>query len=295
VPHETIDGLLADAQNAGLARLDAQVLLAHVLTRPRTWLRAHGDAGVAAEQRQQYRAACQQRRCGVPVGYLTGKREFYGLTLGITPDVLDPRPDTEVLVDWALHCLRERAGGADVPVVADLGTGSGAVALAIKHQWPGARVLATDISAAALAVALSNGRALGLAVEWRAGDWLEALADERVDLLVSNPPYIAEGDPHLAALEHEPRLALVAGAQGLDALQHVIHGAAAHLQPGAWLLLEHGAGQADAVARLLRGAGFATVEHRRDLAGHVRCTGGRWPAPHRASVSMGLGATRLGQ
>ncbi len=273
----TVDALLAHARDLGVERLDAQVLLAHGLGQSRTWLRAHGEhrADIAAVQR--FVSDCEHRLAGSPVAYLTGEREFYGLHLRITADVLDPRPDTEVLVDWALACLQGPLSSVAQPRVADLGTGSGAVALAICQHAPHAHVLAVDNSPAALAVAVGNGQALGLAVEWRLGEWLQPLNDKRGHLLVSNPPYICETDPHLAALRAEPRAALVAGADGLDALRHIVQAATGWLLPGGWLLLEHGYEQAEAVAGLLTCAGFMGIAHRHDLAGHLRCTGGCWP------------------
>jgi len=277
VEHTSVEGLLARARAEGLPRLDAQVLLAHALGCARTWLHTHPEASVPPSARASFALNCRRRLDGVPVAYLTGLREFHGLSLVVTPDVLDPRPDTEVLVDWALQMLHGPLADRVRPIVADLGTGSGAVALAIGQACPRARLIATDVSPAALAVARRNGQRLGLQVDWRQGDWLAALRGERVDLLVGNPPYVAEGDPHLAALRHEPQLALVSGSQGLDALLHIAATAPRHLQPGGWLLLEHGADQADAVARALHAAGFGEVAHRHDLAGHRRCTGGRQP------------------
>lgn len=272
--HETsIAGLLEQAQSGGLQRLDAQVLLAHLLARPRSWLHAHPEAELTPELRQRFETACRRRLDGVPVAYLTGQREFHGLRLAITPAVLDPRPDTEILVEWALDILRGPLAATAHPVVVDLGTGSGAVALAIHHACGRSRVIAIDQSGSALALARRNGRELGLSIDWRQGDWLAPLSGERVDLLVGNPPYVAEDDPHLSTLRHEPREALVSGPQGLDALRHIVAAAPAHLRPGGWLLLEHGADQAAAVADCLRDAGLDAVAHRRDLAGHLRCTG----------------------
>lgn len=273
----TIGELLDRARQRGLSRLDAQVLLAHAAGRSRTWLAAHGDEPGGPRLCEAFEQACSRRLEGVPVAYLVGRREFYGLVLTITPDVLDPRPDTEVLVDWALECLAGPLAPAARPVVADLGTGSGAIALAISHHCPRAHVIGTDRCDAALAVAAGNGRQLGLSVDWLPGDWLGALPGTPVDLLVSNPPYLAGDDPHLPALRHEPRRALVASEQGLADLRRIATAAPAHLRPGGWLLLEHGADQADSVAALLRDAGFAAVAHRHDLAGHRRCTGGRLP------------------
>ena len=226
---------LAAARAAGLERLDAQALLGHLLGRPRGWLIAHDDAPLAPDEAERYAALVRRRAAGEPVAYLVGAKEFRGLELCVGPATLVPRPDTELLVDWALEWLRR--DGAAAPEVLDLGTGSGAIALAVKHACPRARVTAVDVSAEALAVARANAARLGLEVEWRPGDWWSALAGRRFDLVLSNPPYVAEDDPHLEALAHEPRLALVSGPQGLDALGRIVAGAPRHLRPGGGLLL----------------------------------------------------------
>ncbi|TSE26854.1 Release factor glutamine methyltransferase [Tepidimonas sediminis] len=283
----TLDEALRAAQARGLPRLEAQWLLLHALGRglqERAWLLAHGEEPLPAPAAARYAALCAQRRDGVPLAYLVGERGFHGLTLQVDARVLDPRPDTETLVDWALELLPQ-GQAADV---LDLGTGSGAIALALQARRPAARVWALDASPAALAVAAANGRRLALPVRWLHGHWWDGWrpwGDEsaasappaRFDLVVSNPPYLAENDPHLPALRHEPRQALVAGADGLDALRAIIAGAPARLRPGGWLLLEHGWDQAAAVAALLRAHGFGAPAHRRDLGGHVRCTGAAWP------------------
>ena len=271
----TLADALRQARAQGVDKLDAQLLLSHLLERPRTWLLAHDDTVLDAAQLDRWQTLVAQRADAVPLAYLTGWHEFHGLPLQVSPAVLDPRPDTETLVDWALDTLRATDVGA--PRVADLGTGSGAVALALRHSWPAAAVTAVDLSADALAVAYANGQRLGLAVDWRQGDWFGALQPgERFDLIASNPPYIAEGDAHLPALRHEPALALTSGADGLDAIRHLVAHAPDHLRPGGWLLLEHGHDQGEAVAALLRQRGFSAVQPRHDLAGHVRCTGGQW-------------------
>lgn len=262
---------LAAARTAGLARLDAQRLLSHHLGRPREWLIAHDDEALAADAAAAFAADVQRRAAGVPLAYLTGEREFHGLRLAVTPAVLVPRPETEGLVDWALACA---APGA---TVVDLGTGSGAIALALRHARPDLRVSATDASAAALAVARANAAQLALPVEFVEGDWWAPLAGRRFDVAVSNPPYIAGDDAHLAALAHEPRGALTPEGDGLAALRALVGGAPAHLVPGGWLLLEHGFDQAPAVQALLHAAGFDAVRTQADLAGLPRCTGGRWP------------------
>ena len=198
----------------------------------------------------------------------------YSGELRVTPDTLIPRPDTEALVDWALERLAALPGE---PTVVDLGTGSGAIALAIASQRPLAEVTAVDVSPAALAVAQGNAQALGLGrVRFAAGSWLTPLAGQRFDLVVSNPPYIAEGDPHLPALRFEPITALTAGPDGLADLRQIIANAGGHIHGNGHLLLEHGFDQADAVARLLRDAGFNDVSTHFDFGGQARCTGGRW-------------------
>jgi len=257
----------------GLERLDAQLLLLHALGRPqndRAWLVAHDNDTLASDAEMRYINLTRRRAAGTPLAYLTGRREFYGLTLQVDARVLDPRPDTETLVDWALEHL-----GAQGSVV-DLGTGSGAIALALKSQRPGARVEAVDTSTEALAVAQANAQRLALDVAFHAANWLEGLQGT-FDLIVSNPPYITEDDPHLEKLGHEPLLALTSGPDGLDAIRTIVAQAPAHLQPGGWLLLEHGWQQAEAVRALLTQAGFAQVQSRRDLAGIERCSGGQWP------------------
>ena len=274
-----IDELLAEARALGLARFDAQALASHGLQRPRAWLLAHGDEAVDAPTALRLRALVQRRADGEPVAYLTGWRGFHGLELRVTPAVLDPRPDTETLVDWALDILAGELAALAVPQVADLGTGSGAIALAVAQGCPRAVLRAVDASATALAVAQDNGQRLGLPVQWLHGSWWQPLGPPRVQLALSNPPYLAADDPHLPALRHEPQAALVpASGEALADLRLIVAGAGAHLVAGGWLLLEHGYEQADAVAALLREAGFEAVSHRHDLAGHRRCTGGRWPA-----------------
>jgi release factor glutamine methyltransferase len=214
-----------------------------------------------------------RRAAGEPVAYLLGHKEFHGLNLAVNPATLVPRPDTETLVEWALDCLKGHRNAR----VLDLGTGSGCIALALKAARPDCELTAVDRSLEALAVARANGERLGLAVEWLQGSWLAPLVGRQFDLIVSNPPYIASADPHLDALRHEPLSALASGADGLDDLRALCAAAPQHLSPGAWLLFEHGFDQADAVAGLLRQAGLEAVDHRLDLAGHRRCSGGRRP------------------
>ena len=257
------------ARRSGVERLDAQRMLGHLLGRSRAWLLAHDDAELSAEQGLLLAEQVRQRAAGVPLAYVLGEAEFCGLALHVTPDVLVPRPETELLVDWALQC----AVGAPAPTAVDLGTGSGAVALALKQRCPAVAVTATDASTAALALARRNGARHALSIDWLHGDWWAPLAGRHFGLAVSNPPYVAGHDPHLAALSHEPRLALTPGADGLAALRRVVAGAAAHLLPGAWLLLEHGHDQALAVQGLLVAHGFKPAQTRCDLAGLPRCTG----------------------
>ncbi|NKF23629.1 peptide chain release factor N(5)-glutamine methyltransferase [Solimonas marina] len=272
----TLRAALRDAQTAiaassDSARLDAEWLLAHVLGCSRTQLMMRGDDALAAADVQRYAALVARRRDGEPVAYLLGNQGFWSLELQVTPDVLVPRPETELLVEWALECLP-----ADVAAqVVDLGTGSGAIALALARERPTATVTATDVSAAALAIASGNAERLGLAVEFREGAWWQACADQCFDLVVSNPPYIAAGDEHLPALRHEPLLALSDGADGLQALRDIIAGAPARLRAGGRLLLEHGYDQGAAVRALLSAAGFTEVSTRRDLEGRERASGGR--------------------
>lgn len=276
----TVASLLADARAAGVDRLDAQLLLAHHLGRSRTWLLAHDEAAVDSALAAGLRDALARRAAGEPLAYLTGEKAFHGLRLQVSPAVLVPRPDTETLVDWALDLLGGALADRPAPAVLDLGTGSGAIALAVKQACPRAQLHAVDCSAAALAVARSNGERLGLAVQWWLGDWWAALppGTTAFDLVLSNPPYVAAGDPHLAALVHEPALALTPpGGGGLASIEALLAGAPGHLAPGAWLLLEHGHDQPDAVRTRLAAAGFADLAHRVDLGGHRRCTGGRWP------------------
>ena len=271
----TLQQALSTALSQGLARIDAQILLLHVLGRAghdRAWLITHDTDTLPLATAAQFEALCQRRLAGVPVAYLTGRKAFYGLELQVDERVLDPRPDTETLVDWALEVLAHQPA----PRVVDLGTGSGAIALALQQQRPDAQVLAVDASTDALIVAQANATHLGLPVHFHHGHWLQGLAGG-FDAIVSNPPYIAAADPHLAALTHEPLAALASGADGLDDLRSIIAQAPAHLAPGGWLLLEHGHDQADTVGALLHAAGLEQVQNRKDLAGIVRCSGGQKP------------------
>ena len=274
----TVDAALAAARTRGLDRLDAQLLLGHVLGRDRSWLLAHGDAVLADAPARRFADFVDRRAAGEPVAYLFGEKEFHGLVLQVSPAVLVPRPDTETLVDWALALLAGELSDRPAPEVVDLGTGSGAIALAVKHAAPASRVTAVDTSAGALAVATGNGQRLGLPVEWLQSNWWSILTGRSFDLVLSNPPYIAGDDHHLPALRHEPTLALTPGGDGLDSLRQIVAQASAHLRDGGWLLLEHGHDQAQAVQALLHQARFQAVATRHDLAGLPRCTGGRWNA-----------------
>jgi release factor glutamine methyltransferase len=260
---------LAHARAAGVDRLDAQWLLAHLLQHDRSWLLAHDDARLDDSIAAAFGAGIARRAAGEPLAYVIGRAVFRGLELEVSPAVLIPRPETEVLVEWALeHCT------AGLEVI-DLGTGSGAVALAIARGASAVQVTATDLSDSALEVAQRNAQRLRLPLRFAQGSWWGAVPGRRFGLAVSNPPYVAAADPHLEALRHEPALALTPGDDGLRALRELIAGAAAHLLPGAWLLLEHGHDQAGAISALLEAADFRAVQTRCDLAGLARCTGGR--------------------
>jgi release factor glutamine methyltransferase len=266
---------IAAACSLGLDRLDAQLLLLHVLGKPsgeRAWLIAHDRDPLPPEASERFRLLSQRRASGEPLAYIVGQQEFFSLPLTVDSRVLIPRPDTETLVSWALDVMP--SGSAKV---LDLGTGSGAIALAIKHAHPAADVSAIDASADAVAVARSNAAALGLAVSIEISRWFEQV-NGLFDVIVSNPPYVRNGDPHLTALGHEPIQALTAGSDGLSDLRQIIAAAPAHLKAGGWLLLEHGYDQAEAVRLLLREQGFENVASRDDLAGIQRCSGGRFAA-----------------
>jgi len=273
----TLAQAMAAARARGLARLDAQLLLLHALDHAphdRAWLISHDGDVLPEDAAGRFDALVQRRVAGEPLAYLTGFKEFFGLQLQVDARVLDPRPDTETLVEWALEVL-DTLDAAPLEVL-DLGTGSGAIALALQHARPALHVTAVDASADALAVAQANARRLSLPVTFVEGAWLENASDH-YHVIVSNPPYVAAGDPHLAALMHEPLQALASGPDGLDDLRQIVAQAPAHLVSGGWLLLEHGWDQAAAVRTLLAQAGFNAVQSRPDLAGIERCSGGKWP------------------
>ena len=269
--------LLASATQRLGERVEAELLLLHVVQRQRSWLFAHADDELDAETQAAFEALLERRAAGEPVAYITGRRGFWSLDLEVTPATLIPRPETELLVELALERL---APGTDSRV-ADLGTGSGAIALAIASERPQAKVLASDASEAALAVAKRNAQRHGLGhVEFVRGDWLAPLAGRRFNLIASNPPYIEAADPHLARgdLRFEPASALASGIDGLDDIRRIINDARDHLEPGGWLLLEHGWNQGEALRSLLETAGYTAVFTAQDLESRDRVSGGRQPA-----------------
>jgi release factor glutamine methyltransferase len=264
--------LLASGASGRAPALDAELLLAYVLGVSRAHLSAHPERPLEPDGAAHFMRLLRRRAGGEPVAYLTGKREFWSLELTVTDAVLIPRPESELLVERALALLSTGAAS-----LADLGTGSGALALALARERPEWQLVATDVSAAALELARGNAGTLGLRnVEFRLGDWFQALpASQRFDLLLSNPPYVAADDPALEALRHEPRVALTPGGDGFAALRHLAGGAAAHLRSGGWLLLEHGATQGAQVRAELVLNGFRHVRSHPDLAGHERVTEGQ--------------------
>ena len=264
---------LMQGQVLGLPRLEAQILFLHAAGRSlhdRAWLLAHDTDAVLPEQLEAFEALAQRRLQHEPVAYIVGQKEFFGLTLAIDKRVLDPRADTELLVEWALACGQ----GLERPRYLDLGTGRGAVALALKSRLPNAEVLAVDTSAEALSLAAHNAQKLTLEVSFLQSNWLSQVQGQ-FNVLVSNPPYIEDHDPHLAQLTHEPLQALTSGPDGLQDIRSIVQNSANHLEMGGWLLLEHGWQQAAAVRRLLQQAGFKQVQSKLDLAGIERCSGGQ--------------------
>jgi release factor glutamine methyltransferase len=271
-----VRGVLAAATQRLGERVDAEALLLHVLEKPRSWLIAHDTDVLDTKVIAAYEALIARRAAGEPVAYITGRRGFWSLELEVTPATLIPRPETELLVELALrHLPTDQA-----LQVADLGTGSGAIALAIAHERPQAQVSAVDVSAEALSVARGNAQRLGIDnVRFVQGSWMTPLSGESFAVIVSNPPYIEAGDPHLGQgdLRFEPASALASGADGLDAIRQIVAAAPAHLQPGGWLLMEHGWDQGPPVRALLIAAGYVDVETARDLEGRDRVSGGRYP------------------
>ena len=277
----TCQQALEMARTTGVDRLDAHLLLLHALSKTesdRAWLLAHDGDTLEQSVATTFRALTLRRAAGEPLAYIVGYKEFFGLTLTVDSRVLVPRPDTETLVEWSLEVLRLQTTPATLDI-ADLGTGSGAVALAIAHSLKAqarlAQIVAVDASRDALDVARANAKELALEVRFVQSHWLEAVSGN-FHLIASNPPYVAAGDPHLAALVHEPLEALAAGADGFDDIRQIVRQAPDSLHSGGWLLLEHGYDQADAVCQLLAREGFRQVQSRFDLAGIARCTGGQW-------------------
>lgn len=263
------------ARSSPSPRVDADYLLLHVLEKDRTWLRLHDDDMLGDAEAQELDALLRRREQGEPVAYLLGERGFWTLDLAVSPATLIPRADTELLVEIALEKLPVKQEQR----VLDLGTGSGAIALAVGRERPLARITAVDASAEALAVATANAKRHALSLRLLQSDWFSALGDERFDLILANPPYIAADDPHLGQgdVRYEPLSALVAGEGGLSDLRRIIEGAPSHLADGGWLAVEHGHEQGDAVRRLMKDNGFCDVETRRDIEGRERSTLGRHP------------------
>ncbi len=259
---------------AAIPDSEAQLLLAHTIDRSRTWLFAHSEAQLDTEQAEQFQLLLRRRHAGEPVAYILGYREFWSLNLQVSSAVLIPRPDTESLVSWALELVPKEQPCSLI----DIGTGSGAIALALAYERPHCDITATDISAEALAMARENSRRLALPISCCLSDCFDEVAGQQWSLIVSNPPYIAEADPHLTQgdLPREPITALVSGNDGLNVIRRLVASAPSHLLPGGHLLLEHGWEQGAAVRALLVAAGFSQVSTRRDLAGHERVTGGCW-------------------
>jgi len=259
-------------------RLDAEVLLGKLLGQPRSGLIARADEPVAAASEHAFADLIEARRGGAPVAYLTGSREFWSLPLTVTPAVLVPRPETELLVELALQLAGSTRAECSV---LDLGTGSGAIALALASERPRWRITGVDVSPPALEIARRNARDLGLShLDWRLGSWFEPVAGGRFDLILANPPYVADGDPALETLRAEPAIALAAGPTGLEALAAIAAAAASHLHERGWLLLEHGSTQAPDVVRLLERHGFSHIRSHLDFSGRPRVTLGTLHPPH---------------
>ena len=274
-PSPHVAGALRRLRDLGLDAVTAQRLLLKAMGQnlaARSWLISHDTQALTPAQWLTAQALAARVDGGEPLAYVLGEAGFWGLTLRVNPAVLIPRPDTETLAQWALELTAAHAEAT----LADLGTGSGALALTLAQQRPHATVWAVERSPQAMAVAQHNAQALGLSLRWRLGDWWAALPQGlQFDLVVSNPPYLAGNDKHLAELAAEPQTALVAGPDGLRDFSRIIGGASRRLRAGGWLLLEHGHQQAQAVAQLLHHHGLRQVSTRADLAGRPRCTGGQ--------------------
>ena len=259
--------------SAGIDRGEAATLLGHVLEVDRTWLYAHSEQITSNASAERFEKLVQARKAGEPLAYLLGYRDFWSLRLSVNPNVLIPRRETEHLVEWAIECI-----DAGAQRILDLGTGSGAIALACKAERPATEVWAVDSSPEALTCAAANGQSLGLDVEWVLSDWFAALPKEKWDLLISNPPYVAAGDEHLAHgdLRAEPSCALIGGPTGFECIERIVEAAPDFLSNGGWLLLEHGFDQAPTVSAMMSSTGFDGVGTRQDWSGQARLTGGQW-------------------
>ena len=277
----SISQLVAES---GISKREAEMILADVLSLSRASIIAHADRKLEASEHQQAAAMMARRRAGEPMAYILGVREFYGREFIVTPDVLIPRPETEVLVEQALAWLAAYSAPI-IPCVLDLGTGSGAIAISIATNNPAVRVVATDISSGALTVAQQNAERHGVNIRFVESDWFNALPAEKFDLILSNPPYVAHGDPHLTEgdLRFEPLQALTdraVGQRGLACIRRIIDNAPLHLNDGGWLLFEHGYDQADACRQMLTERGFTDLIAIPDLAGITRVSGGKFAAKH---------------
>lgn len=273
---QTIAQALTTAGNS-IDHIDARMLLAHTLDANHAFLLTHPEQILTSLQQANFRHLVEQRRYGQPVAYLIGKREFYDLTFNVNAAVLIPRPETELLVEWALKLIPSHQPGE----ILDLGTGSGAIAITIAKHRPQTRVTAVDLSPDALAVARRNASALQVDnVDWVCGNWFDELSTRKFDLIVSNPPYVAAHDPHLQQgdLRFEPQIALSAGRDGMTCIAHIIQSAPQYLSPAGWLLLEHGYDQASKCKRLLAETDFSNICSYPDLAGIMRVSGGQWNA-----------------
>jgi release factor glutamine methyltransferase len=257
------------------ARLELRVILGHVLGENHAWLIANEQLRLSADALREYEQLLARRRAGEPIAYLTGAREFYGRNFRVGPEVLIPRPESELLIDTAKSLMTQSWN----PDILDLGTGSGCLAITLALEIPGSRVTAVDISPSSLSLARENATALGAAVNWKLGSWFSGLRDERFDMIVSNPPYVAESDPHLQEgdVRFEPRRALAAGPSGLNDIEQIVAQSADHLYPGGWLLLEHGYDQGATCRELVNDFGLREEFTLADLAGLPRVTGARWP------------------